>query len=384
MAMQSAWAMVQNLVHPRRKEIDKFVHKALQFSEDGPKEAKFDKAAFFRSVAAGGGSISEATREFAKLAFGPGRLKVDEYARYRLYENRLSFDEKLRFMSDDLHWSLVAKVCDPTYDALTEDKFISYKLLASFGLPVPTTLAVVTSGPRTFPGAVRIETAESLFDFVAASDAKLFFKPNTGIGSFAAFACDGVRGDRILTRPHGEKLPAEILEILAGRDFLVQERLVNHPAIAAFTPAIATVRMTNFLIDGKVNCPIALMKIPVGDNVADNFWRPGNLLANIDARSGEIVRAMRGAGPQTEELSEHPDTGAPLVGFQVPFWDDLLELNRSVALALAPLPFTSLDIAINEHGPLVVEVNTGGSFDLPQRASGSGLLTPEIKAFFGL
>ena len=31
---------------------------------------------------------------------------------------------------------------------------------------------------------------------------------------------------------------------------------------------------------------------------------------------------------------------------------------------------------------MVVELNYGGGFDLPQYASGRGLLTPEVRAFF--
>jgi len=38
-------------------------------------------------------------------------------------------------------------------------------------------------------------------------------------------------------------------------------------------------------------------------------------------------------------------------------------------------------MAIPNEGPIVVEVNTGGGFDLPQLASGRGFLTDEVLEF---
>jgi hypothetical protein len=85
-----------------------------------------------------------------------------------------------------------------------------------------------------------------------------------------------------------------------------------------------------------------------------------------------------------EVLNEAPKSGVPLIGFQIPFWQNIVSLGKSVSLALAPIPFTSLDIAITASGPVIVEMNTGGSFDLPQLASGTGLLTPEVRRLFKL
>lgn len=51
-------------------------------------------------------------------------------------------------------------------------------------------------------------------------------------------------------------------------------------------------------------------------------------------------------------------------------------------MTFAPIRYQSTDIAITDAGPVVVELNYGGGFDLPQYASGRGLLTPEVRAFF--
>jgi hypothetical protein len=171
---------------------------------------------------------------------------------------------------------------------------------------------------------------------------------------------------------------------MEGRDFLIQEMLENHPDLAPITTALSTVRLTHFLVDGAIYSPVELMKLTAEDAIADNFWRPGSMLAEIDQDTGQIRRVIRGTGPQMELLTEAPKSGRPLIGFQIPFWSDIVRMGRDASLALAPIPFTSLDIAVTASGPVIVEMNTGGSFDLPQLASGKGLLTPEVKRLFRL
>jgi hypothetical protein len=41
-----------------------------------------------------------------------------------------------------------------------------------------------------------------------------------------------------------------------------------------------------------------------------------------------------------------------------------------------------MDVAITQEGPVLIEINTGGGFDLPQLASGKGFLTEEVREFF--
>ena len=61
---------------------------------------------------------------------------------------------------------------------------------------------------------------------------------------------------------------------------------------------------------------------------------------------------------------------------------ELRDLNAACARLFAPIRYHSLDIAITDKGPVVIEINFGGGFDLPQFATGKGLLTDEIRGFF--
>src|SRR3546814_11007090 len=63
-------------------------------------------------------------------------------------------------------------------------------------------------------------------------------------------------------------------------------------------------------------------------------------------------------------------------------WQEVRRVNDACARLFAPVRYQSLDIALTDAGPVVVEVNVGGSFVLPQMASGQGLLTEETRDFF--
>jgi hypothetical protein len=47
-----------------------------------------------------------------------------------------------------------------------------------------------------------------------------------------------------------------------------------------------------------------------------------------------------------------------------------------------PVRYQSMDVAVTPDGPVLIEINTGGGFDLPQLASGQGFLTDEVCEFF--
>lgn len=138
--------------------------------------------------------------------------------------------------------------------------------------------------------------------------------------------------------------------------------------------------MINLVTDKGVLCPVSVLKLPQAGNIADAFWRPGNLACDVDIETGRI-RTVARRGIEMEYLEDHPDTPG-LMGLELPFWSELLEINKRAARIFSPIRYQSTDIAITEDGPLIVELNYGGGFDLPQYASGRGMLTQEVRDFF--
>jgi hypothetical protein len=323
--------------------------------------------------------------EIFELYRGPGRLQPHEYFSFQLYDDKkYPREEKRRFLSELLHWKIAYVVSDPKWEALIEDKWVAYSFLHGEGFPVPTTSAVIDKTIRSFGKQRKIASPAELRNFLSESATyPIFAKSNLGLGSFGAFMIAGIDGDRILLE-NAESMSFDDLfaNVIGERTFLLQTRVQNDPAIRRFTNALATVRTVNLVKADEIVTPFTLLKIPAAKNIADNYWRPGNLLCNIDPASGVIKRVVRGKGINHEELTHHPETGTPLVGTSLPHWRELRELNAACARLLAPIRYHSLDIAITENGPLVIEINFGGGFDLPQFATGKGILTDEIRGFF--
>jgi hypothetical protein len=324
-------------------------------------------------------------KETWQLYRGPGRLTPSEYYLYQLYDDKkYPMSEKRRFISDTRHWKVTHKCSDRSWEGLTEDKWISYDLLRHNGFPVPRTLAVIDQSIRSFGPERKITSPAMLKDFlVGLNSYPLFAKANSGVGSFGAFVIAGVDGDHVLL---GESEPISFDRLfetaIGSRTFLVQAFIENHPTIRAFSKYVATVRTINLVQSKEVSTPFTILKIPSPTSIADNYWRPGNLLADVHPHTGVIRRVVRGKGLDLEELNNHPESGKPLVGLTLPHWSELRKINEACAHLFAPVRYQSLDIALTADGPLIVEINSGGGFDLPQLASGSGLLTDEVFSFF--
>jgi hypothetical protein len=323
-------------------------------------------------------------RDISRLQRGNGKLTRREYFMYQLYDDaKYSPEDKAKFISEGIHWPITHTCCDMSWSALTEDKWLSYRFLAGFGIRVPETIAVIDKSFRSFDSTPKVSSPMELIDFLEINHKyPIFVKPNAGIGSLGSFIITGIEDTNVLL-DQSESLTFEKLfeEVIGERTYLLQSFIRNHVILSAFSPYLATIRTVNLVKDDSVVTPFSVLKIPSPTSIADNFWREGNIIADVDPDNGVIRRAIRGKGFNTEELDIHPETGEKLVGLTLPYWDELKDVNHTCARLFAPVRYNTLDIALTQDGPVVIEVNTGGSFELPQLASGSGFLTEEIFAF---
>jgi putative polysaccharide biosynthesis protein len=275
---------------------------------------------------------SEILKEIVRLSRGDGRLSIDDYFLYRLFEDeRLSMADKEKFISDQIHWPISNCCNDPKWMVLTQDKWLSYTFMSACGIPTPDTLAVIDTSERKFNQLPKITKSSELRQFLSAQTSfPLFAKDNTGLGSFGAFVIAGIEGDLVL-REHAEPIACDAVftQIVGKRCYLLQRFVRNHPEIQGLSKYCATVRTINMVGSGRVLTPFALIKIPGPTSIADNYWRAGNIIANVELETGEICRAVTGKGIEMKELRHHPETGDLLIGKALPFWKELRTLNET-------------------------------------------------------
>lgn len=326
--------------------------------------------------------------DFARLAIGPGRLSIDEYFAFRLFDDEaLSGADKsqfagLRAMRDV--WMAVN--WDETWDGVFADKLALEVLLRGFGLPTTRTLAVY-SEQRALPAFQAMRDVEALAAFLRTGSVyPLFGKPvdsiqSLGSASFASY--DSTTDEIVCTQ--GTRVPVEAFagEVKAcyAAGYLFQQRLSPHPRVRALIgERLSTVRVMTVLTRSGPQVIRALWKLPGATNVADNFWRPGNMIAQLDRQTGRILRVVGGIGINAREIEHHPDTGARLLGVEVPDWSKVLELALEGATVFPKVPLIGWDIGLGEHGPLIVEPNNSPDFGLAQIADRQGLLDDQMKA----
>lgn len=320
-------------------------------------------------------------REVMRLGSSVGKITLAEYVRYELYDNeQFSDEDKQRFLGVSTHWPITSEVSDRTWDAATEDKWLADTILKAGGQPVPETVAVIDRGVRNYGATPKLGSAAALRDFMTSAELPVFGKVLRGVASLGAFLIESADETHMHLGGIGPMTyEAFLAEHVGSEQYVIQKVVKNHSFFDASTRHTATIRMCTFVRDDDVFIPFTVLKLPGGDNIADAFWRPGNVACNLDPATGEILKISTQTSIGLERHDVHPETGAALLGQRLPLWDQVLEVTKSAANMFAPVRYQSLDVALTENGPVIIEINTGGAWDLIQNASGVGFLTDEVR-----
>ena len=328
-------------------------------------------------------------KDYARLAFGPGRLTLDEYLALRLFDPRLyAGADKRAFVGLTRSRKIWGTANFHVENfALAENKIAADALFAAYGFRTTPTLAlfcnrVAGQSPRL------LRSQAELGEFLRDPDHyPLFGKPLDGFQSLGSASIDRYdRASDSLITVSGQPLPLEkfVAEVNAnyGQGYLLQRRVSPHAAVRAICgDRLATVRLLTTMSEGGPRIIRACWKIPAGAHGADNFWRPGNLLAQLDLATGQVMRVIRGVGMTLEEVTHHPDSGAALIGASVPNWSEVTRTALEAAKVLPDLKLVGWDIAPVDGGAVLVELNHTPDFILPQLADRRGIMDPAFKSF---
>jgi hypothetical protein len=330
-----------------------------------------------------GRSVEDILQDHARQASAPGGLELWEYLINGLHvPSRHTDAEREDFISTRLHWPIVKRCCDTSLIGVVDDKWLCQKVLSASGLPVPETVAVFDRSCRIYPGTRILRTSADMTSFLASRGGRSFFaKPIRGIGADGAILCESPDGTGVHVRGHGPMTAEAFFEALGTTPHLFQEVLVNHPKIHAFAPHLATVRLNVLVYDDMVTMAHAVLKVPGAGNVVDSPLRDGNLVCHVADPEGEIRTIVTSTPTGRMDHAAHPETGAPMLGIALPFWNEVRQVAAAGALLFAPLRLQSLDIAITARGPVIVEINAGGSTGMVQRATLRGFLQPNVRHF---
>lgn len=337
-----------------------------------------DVAGNLRTAMFAGKRFTTMMTEVLALRRGAGQLTMAEYFYYRLWDSGLSLDEKRRFVGKNAQHAMHLSCNDHAWFGVTHDKLLFHSVMTDAGFPVPPLLAIVHPA-RSLVGVPRLSCSDTAASVLRDGNAYPFFaKPIDGIYSLGAISAEHLDAtERVHLTGGGARSLAELADELIGTEngMLVQRRLEPDTVIAErFGNRLWSVRLFVLLTESGPQTTRAVCKIPALGNMADNFWRTGNMIAAVDLDSGKMTRVVRGTGKEMEAGFDHPETGQPIVGAQVPGWAAVLEMAAQAALMFPGVRTQSWDVALTDRGPVLLEVNWGGDLNLAQLAYGRGVL----------
>ena len=325
---------------------------------------------------------------YAKLSMGPGKISFRDFVRLRLFDPALRETADLNAFIGQRRNRDICVTVNHRHDwlGMLSNKVAALSYLAAYGFPVIKFAAIYAPGIARGDATI-LGDREALKAFLLRAPYPLFGKPTEGVQSLGTIGLRALTADgKGIEKIDGETiaLDAFVEDIATHYDagYVFQPMARPHEKIAALCgQKLACVRLVTILTESGPEILRGCWKIPAGDNLADNYWRAGNLLASLDLAEGRILRVISGNGLELSEKRAHPDSGAALIGFQHPEWERMTALALDGARLMRHVPLIGWDLACAEQGPLIVEMNETPDFGLPQLVDRRGIYDETFRKF---
>lgn len=259
-------------------------------------------------------------------------ISILEYYQFRFFE--LTEEQKGEWAGTGTMYEFHRRANPPATRRVLQDKREFYLAYRKFFKHDLHSLADLKRVP---------ETVEKLL----TSNQKLVFKEATG-------NC----GAGVSIRPVDEMTPSQLTEYMESEGFdLVETFVEQHAALNALSPsAVNTIRIFT-QISGKRGYEVLGCRLRISVNSPVDNLAAGNMAAPIDLGSGVVNGPSVFSDITRPPAERHPITGVPIVGFQVPFWTETLDLVREASLLHPENRSVGWDIVVTEDGPGLIEGN---------------------------
>ncbi len=263
----------------------------------------------------------------------------EDYALFYFY----NVPAKLRktYVTRGINNYIVKTLNDPAFQYYTDDKVKYHEVYKTYAMR--DSIYLKEAGKEEF------------FQFMNKRDCVMIKPFDDGCG----------RGIEKLNKADFESLNDMYDYIMKTDALLVEEVISQHPKMQQLHPcSVNTLRVVT-IYDRKndiVHIPFASIRIGNGKPV-DNI-NSGGMTSAVDTQKGIVLYP---AATKNHSLYEkHPMTGVRIVGFEIPYWDEVIEFMNKVARVTPQLGYVGWDVAITEKGPLLIEGNAYPANDIYQ------------------
>ena len=172
-----------------------------------------------------------------------------------------------------------------------------------------------------------------------------------------------------------------IKEMLSRKRTVIIEQLISQaPEMMQFNPdSVNTVRVATFYRKGTTDIMFAFVRLGRKGSVVDNGGA-GGIIAALDCSSGIVISDGRDENGIIYE--RHPDSNLTIRGFQVPEWDEAIQLCHQLVKVVPKQRYVGWDLAYSEEGWIMVEGNSWSQFVGPQIAGREGIRDVINRTFY--
>ena len=177
--------------------------------------------------------------------------------------------------------------------------------------------------------------------------------------------------DRVIVKPMGgmkgkgifefDKSNLESLNDLVGKKILLEECIASHPLLNFSNKSLNTIRIITLLgKDGNVQVLKAALRCGVGDALVDNM-SAGGVAYPVNINYGRIDGPGLAGTYSLDDrnyIYVHPGTDTFMVGYEIPFWEEVLSVVKNAASKLPQVRLVGWDVAVTEYGAELIEGNS--------------------------
>ena len=140
---------------------------------------------------------------------------------------------------------------------------------------------------------------------------------------------------------------------------VLEEVIVQDKDFAMIHPySVNGIRVTTIRINGKIHIYYPWIKVGVNHDFVASA-ASGGFDAGIDTKTGVVN--TNGFLEDGSEIEYHPDTKVKIKGYQIPKWQELIDLSTEVAMSLKDsINYVGWDFVLTPTGWIVMEGNFYG------------------------
>lgn len=241
----------------------------------------------------------------------------------------------------------------PDYFPLLEDKYFFYKILEGSALNGPKNLYLID-----YSGIYKLDSNEYVGEEAfLRHDFEGFCKVINGYGGKMIYLVEV--SDGILKLNKKDISVPDFQSILGKRKFLIQERIVQHQAMNALNPScVNTLRILTIRTGQTIHFYQVYLRIGINNSFVDNQIK-GNLSIGVDSETGRLQEYALDMfnPPYPNRIEKHPQSNTVFKDFQIPFYEECIEMTKSLHKLYQQFFMIGWDIGITPDGPIVIEGN---------------------------